>query len=363
MSQDKTEAPTPKRQMELRRKGQVIRSQDLGAAAVLLGAVMALRVFGGGVVTGMQETMRASFTGLTADELTLASVIGGSDNAMLVTLKMLLPLFAVLPIIAIAATVAQTGLVLTLQPLSPNFGRVNPLQNTKKMLISVQALVSLLKGLAKFGIVGGIAFFTLYSRREEIAALGQQGLQDGVAAFVTIGFDVALRSAFALLAVAAADYIFQRWQYQRDARMSKQEVRDEMRQMEGDPATKARIRRARASLIARMMQGVPQADVVITNPTTFAVALKYDPLTMGAPKVVAKGQRLMAQRIKDIAIENNIPIVENVPLARALYRSATVGKQIPAELYQAVAEVLAFVYRVRQARSGAGRLGEPRIAA
>lgn len=355
MSQDKTEAPTPRRRQELRRKGQVVRSQDLGAAIVLLGGVIALRVFGGMIVGDAQEMMRSSFSGIDGGDLTSGSVMGGANGAMLQTLKLLLPIIAILPVVAVAATVAQTGLVLTMQPLAPKFERVNPIQNARRIILSWQGLVSLLKGLAKFAFVGGIAALTLYGRRDEIAGLGQQGLSEGTAQFASIAFDVALRSTMALLFVAAADYAFQRWQYTRDARMTKQEVRDELRQTEGDPQTKARIRRMRQSLLARMMQNVPQADVIVTNPTTYAVALKYDPVTMVAPKVVAKGQRLMAARIKEIAAEHNIPIVENVPLARALYRTAPVGKQIPAELYQAVAEVLAFVYRMRYARGGVRR--------
>lgn len=362
MSEAKTEAPTPRRRQELRRKGQVARSQELGGAAVLLAGVVALRVFGGMLWGDMQEMMRGSFLGLTADELTATSVMGGSEHSMLVVLKLLAPLLAVLAVVAVVTNAAQTGLVLSLEPLTPKFQRVNPMANAKKLLLSWQGLVSLVKGLVKFGVVGAVAFFTLRSRQDDIVGLTGMGVRDGTAAFASLTFDVTVRCAAALLLVAFADYAFQRWQFGRDTRMTKQEVRDEMRQSEGDPQTRARIRRQRQALLARTMTKVMTADVIITNPTTLAVALKYDALTMRAPTVVAKGQRLMAERIKGIAAEHTIPVVENVPLARALFRSVPVGREVPADLYQAVAAVLAFVYRLRYGRPARETAPEPLAA-
>jgi len=209
--------------------------------------------------------------------------------------------------------------------------------------------------LLKFTAIGAVAYLTVRDALPKIIGLAQLPIGTALALVGEIMFNLGLRVALLLLMVAAIDYGYERWEYEQNLRMTREELREELRQMEGDPYVKARIRRIQRQLaMQRMMEEVPKADVIITNPVELAVALKYDARTMAAPKVVAKGARLLAERIKKIAQEHGVPIVENKPLARALYRSCQVGQEIPVKLYRAVAEVLAYIWRIKGKRFGLG---------
>ena len=269
-------------------------------------------------------------------------------------LLLLLPLMLLVAGVSLVGGFLQTGAVFSRQAIRPQLSRLNPLKGAKRIFASKQTLVSLAKALLKFAIVGGIAALTLRGRMDDLTSIGvAMPLHDSLAVLADVGFEIVLKVALALMALAAADFLFQRYDLRGQLKMTRQEVKDELRQTEGDPLVRGRIAQVRRSFLARVMEAVPQADVVLVNPTEFAVALKYDPTSDQAPKVIAKGERLIAQRIREVALEQGIPVVENPPLTRAIFRAVAVGGEITEELYEAVAEVLAFVYRLRypQARA------------
>lgn len=352
---DRTEAATPRRRQEARKHGQVARSVEVNSAAILLATLGVLGASGGAIYTGLGGFMRQ----LLGD--TLAHPDVSEEGLHVLALNVLLtigkaagPAIATGFVVGLAANLAQVGLVLSLEPLAPRLSRLDPAAGMAR-IFSGRALAELVKSCAKIAIVGYYGYVTL---RQEYPALVATGAMEPGQILATLGnlaFKLGLRVAVALAVLAALDYMYQRWEFEKSIRMTKQEVKEELRQTEGDPLLRARIRaRQRQIATHRMMQEVPKADVVVTNPVRLAVALKYDPGTMKAPKVVAKGARLMAQRIRDIAAANGVPIVENKPLAQALYKAVDVGKEIPAHLYKAVAEILAYVYYLNKRAGRAG---------
>ena len=354
MAASRTEQPTRKRIEEARKRGQVSHSREVDTALVLLAAFAAFRFGGARLWDGLQALMRDSFAVLDRDPLNteLTAMLG--PQLILQALLLLLPLMLPIMAVALIGGFAQTQGVFSVQAIRPQMSRLNPLKGAKRIFASKQTVMALAKSLLKFAIVGGIAAFTVQARIDELTAIGvTMPIERSLGVLVDIGFSVVLRVTLALLALAAADYMFQRSDVMGQLKMTRQEVKDEMRQTEGDPLVRSRIARVRRSFMARVMETVPQADVVITNPTEYAVALKYDPTANQAPTVIAKGERLMAQRIREVAIEHGIPVIQNPPLTRAIYRAVDVGHEIAPDLYEAVAEVLAFVYRLRypQARA------------
>ena len=348
MVAERTEQPTVKRRQDARRRGQVAVSREVDSAFILLVVFMLLRFSGGRITGGMQSLMRDSFADLTRDPLTmeLTAILG--PGLVWRAVLMLLPLMMSVVAIALLGGFAQTGGVFAFEPIKPQLKRLNPLQGFKRIFASKQSLVNLVKSVFKFVVLGGIAAQTLWSHSEEIVALGLASpLDDSIATVVDIGFELMLKVLVAILLLAAADFIFQRYNNVSQLKMSRQEVKDEHRQQEGDPLVRGRFQQMRRSFLARVMEEVPKADVVLVNPTHYAVALKYDPATSAAPRVVAKGQGFIAHRIRELAQEHGVPIVTNPPLARAVHRAVAVGHEIPPDLYEAVAEVLAFVYRLR----------------
>jgi flagellar biosynthetic protein FlhB len=234
--------------------------------------------------------------------------------------------------------------------MQPKFSRLNPLEGAKRFF-SIRSLAELVKSLAKVAIVGFVAFKALSDHTTALAQLTGGDLRGGLALVGEIGMELLLKVGMAFLVLSLADYIFQRWQFEKSSKMTKQEVKEEQRSQEVNEQIRGKIRSLQRQLARkRMMQRVPQADVVITNPTHYAVALQYDASKMAAPRVVAKGQRLIAQQIKELARQSGIPLVENKPLAQALFRAVDIDQEVPRELYQAVAEVLAFIYRLKQQR-------------
>ena len=347
MAGEKTEAPSARRLQELRSKGQVIHSSDLTAAAGLLVSLFLLRNLGGEAVNQMQSYLERSLLDLRPGELNEATVgVLGLTAGSAVTASMI-PLFTVLPIVGIAITMAQTGPVLSGHGLKPDFNRVNPIAAFQR-LFSTRSLVELAKSLAKVGSVTFVICRTYLESTNSFLALGGNDVRGSISMLIELIMRLGLTAAIALFALAALDYVYQRWDFQRNARMSRDDLKDELRQSEGSPQVRQRIRALQRQLArGRMMHDVPTADVVITNPTHLAIALSYRDADMQAPKVVAKGADHIAARIRDIAREHDIPLVENKPLAQALYRSVDVGMEIPGALFQAVAEVLAYIYRLR----------------
>ncbi len=355
LNDGKTEAPTGKRREDARRKGQVAKSRDVIGVAVLLGGFCALRVSAPQFYEFMHRSMVYYLTDALRGDRTDAV-----NHAMLKlvsgTLMVLMPLLIAVVVASVVSNVMQTGPMLITEPLKVDFTKMNPLQGLQRMF-SKNALAELAKSSAKIGIVGWVAYGWMlenYPRFLEMADM------DLIAASQFAGAKVVelfWKLVLWLGIVAAVDYAWQKYQLERSLMMTRQEVRDEYKQSEGSPEIKGAIRRRMAEIQrGRMMADVPKADVVVTNPTHYAVALKYDPDKMDAPEVVAKGQRLVALRIRELATQHGVPIVENPPLARSLHAACRVGQGVPPELYAAVAEVLAYVYRLSgKALGGPGR--------
>jgi len=344
--EDKTEAPTQRRRNEARQEGQVARSVDLNSALVLIAALLFIKVSGPSLVNCLRAVAIDSFTKFPKQDLTVTGVSTDLVRILLQTGTAIAPLVIGVAVVGFAGSALQVGLVFSGKALQFKAERLNPITGIARMF-SVRAGVELLKSIAKVLIVGYIVFSFLRTRYADIQGLVGADYRTSCSMIGQLTWDLLLRSGMALVVIAGLDYMFQRMQLEKQLRMTKQEVKEDYKRTEGDPVVKSRIRGKQRELARhRMMGDVPKADVVVTNPTHYAVALKYDPESGGAPVVLAKGQRLIAQRIKDIAIEAGVPIVENVQLARALYASVEIGQEIPAELYQAVAEILAYVYRL-----------------
>jgi flagellar biosynthetic protein FlhB len=346
MAGERTEAPTPRRQQDARRRGQVARSQELVSIGVLFVAVVGLRFLGAHTWNGLADILRDGLIDVPSEELTpeltmqMARDIGGR------MLLLLAPLFAVLALAAVAINLAQSGFILSGQSIRPKFSHISPAAGLKR-IVGKDGLVNLFKSLAKMAVIALVVFLTMRGQLASIVGLGHLSPGAAVARLGMLSFDIAIRAAGVLLAVAAADYLWQRRRFQSQLRMTKEEVRQELKETDGDPQIKAAIRRRRQQLMNRMLAAVPKADVVVTNPTHYAVAIRYDPVSMGAPVVVAKGERLIALRIKEVARKHGVPVLEEPPLARALFAAVQVGHPIPAQLFRAVAEVLAWVYGLR----------------
>jgi len=349
-AEDKTEAPTPKRRREIREKGQVARSPEVGTAVSFLMAWLALKAFGEGTVRSLGEMLTFNFQSIKQPDFTTTGLMHTSmSNAMLFA-KVLLPIVGLLVVSGVVVSVLQVGFHISPKALRPQFSRVNPISGAKRF-VSLKSLAELIKSLLKVAIVGFVAFKALNDHMVELSRLTGSDLRGGLSLVATVGLELLLKVGLAFLVLALLDYWFQRWQFEKSIRMTKQEVKEEARAQELNEQIRGRIRSLQRQLARkRMMQRVPQADVVITNPTHYAVALQYDASKMAAPRLVAKGQRLIAQQIKDLARQHGIPLVENKPLAQALYRAVDIDQEIPRELYKAVAEVLAFIYRLKPQR-------------
>lgn len=343
---EKTEDPTPRRREEARQEGQIAKSQDLAAAVTLLGGMIALNVLGTDILKKLLNGL-AFFFGHgdrvmpTSDQFTELVVMAGKLVSGIV-----LPIMAALVVLSIIVNLIQTGLLLTLKPLEPKLEKLDPISGAKR-LVSLRSFVRLLMSIGKMVIVAGVAYLTVSSQLKQIVyAMGlDHWAIFGLAA--NLVFTLAVRLGLVLLILAILDYIYQRYRHEQDLKMTKEEVKEEMRRMEGDPVVKQRQRRVQQQLAQqRMREAVPQADVVVTNPTELAIAIKYDAESMAAPKVVAKGADLMATRIRRIAIEHGVPIVERKPLAQALYRTVEIGDEVPPQFYKAIAEILAYVYEL-----------------
>ncbi|MGE5585653.1 MAG: flagellar biosynthesis protein FlhB [Bacillota bacterium] len=353
---DRTETATPKRRQEARRHGQVARSVEVNSAAILLATLGALGVSGGVIYAGLGGFMRDLLGNALADpDLSDQGLHMLGLHALVVIGKAAGPAIATGFLVGLATNLAQVGLVLSAEPLAPRLSRLDPAAGMAR-IFSGRALAELLKSCAKVFIVGYYGYVTLLQDYPALVATGAMEPGQILATVGGLALRLGFRVGIALAVLAALDYAYQRWEFEKSLRMTKQEVKEELRQTEGDPLVRARIRaRQRQIATHRMMQDVPKADVVVTNPVHLAVALKYDPGTMKAPKVVAKGARLLAQRIRDLAVANGVPIVENKPLAQALYKAVDVGGEIPAHLYKAVAEILAYVYYLNKRAGRAGR--------
>lgn len=353
--QDKTEQPTPKRRDEARNKGRVAKSRDLSAALVLLTGLLSLIIWGPVLGRKVMELLRVSL-----GEIRPGMVGPNQMSAMFMSFGltlggMLTPIFISLSAAAVLGTSAQVGKIFSTTPITPDFSRLQFFSGFQR-LFSLNTFVEMVKSIAKIALIGAVAYYSVKRELPEMMPLLNQEVGQVVLTLTGATFRVCARIVLSLLVLGALDYFYQRYQFEKNLKMTKQEVKDEMRQTEGDPKVKARIRSLmRQMATKRMIADVPNADVVITNPTHYAVALKYDSATMAAPQVVAKGRGFIALKIIAVAQEAGVPRVENRSLARSLYRMVEVGKTIPNSLYRAVAEVLAYIYRLRGAAAGGAR--------
>jgi len=344
---DKSQEATPHRRQQAREEGQVPRSQDLGSAVLLVGGLWVLFALSGGMVKYFADYSQRQFGGaawLSADSGFVHSTWVGELSGLAWAV---LPLLAAGMAISVVTSLFQGGFLFLPEKLMPDFSRIDPIQGFRR-LFSLSSAVRLAFGVFKIAIVGAVAYWSLQGRYEDLLLMAFLTLPQIGALLFDILFWTSMKIGAALLILAIADYAYQYWKYEQDLRMTTQEVREEMKNLQGDPQIMARRRAAQRQLILnRLGKTVPKADVVVTNPTELAVALRYDDQTMLAPVVVAKGAGVLAQRIRKLALEHGIPIIEKKPLAQALYKEVEVNHPIPDKLYAAVAEILAYVYQLK----------------
>ncbi len=360
--QERTEQPTPKRLEEARRQGQLPRSPELSTAAVVLIGGIGLHFIGTHIAGELNGIMRSGLS-LSREQALDASWLMPSLAASAARgAEAIAPVLVLTLIAALLAPITLGGWNLSLEALVPDFTRLSPMNGLQRVF-SLRGGVELAKALVKFLLVGLVAVLFIKGNSSALASLGAEPMRVAIAHAVTLGGNALLVFSVALALIAAVDVPWQLWNYKQRLRMSRQEIRDELKQNEGSPEMKGRVRRAQqAAAKRRMMHEVPKADVVVTNPTHFAVALRYDEQRMRAPVVVAKGMDEVAARIREVAVENRVPIFEAAPLARALHRAVPIGGEIPTSLYVAVAQVLTYVYQLRTARrTGAMPPAPPRI--
>lgn len=350
---DKTEPATAKKLKDARQEGKVAKSKELTAGFSLLVFFLSLKIFMGYMGSSFKETFSWIYAiipdvvYMSGRGLSVATISIILREMVVKILLILLPFLAIGFLVGFASDVVQVGWTITGKPLEPKLSKFNPVNGFKRMF-SKQSLFNLIKSLIKIGLIFYIAYTSIKDQAGSLFILYEIGLNQALALIWDIIFNVALKISVIYVIIGFADYAFERWRFKDEMKMTKQEVKDEYKNTEGNPEIKGRQRqRMREASMRRMMNDVPTADVVITNPTHLAVALKYDPDKGSAPVVVAKGPDQLALRIREKAKEANVPIVENKPLARSLYISCEIGQEIPQELYEAVATILANIFRDR----------------
>jgi len=346
----RSETATPRRRQEAREKGQVARSVEVNSALVLLAAVTAIRYAGPYMVDSINQMAVFTFQNMNMD-FGLENVATMTVFYMWQIAKILAPVLATVLLVGLLINYLQVGVLFTAKTLSPKFNNINPISGFQK-IFSRRSAIEFLKSLLKLLVIGWIAYAGVKAALPNLVpTMDMQGVEP-LKFIGALTLKILYWIFFALVVLAILDYLYQKWEYEESLKMTKQEIRDEHKQSEGDPMIKARIRQIQREMARRrMFEAIPRADVVITNPTHVAVALEYKE-GMQAPIVLAKGERVIAERIKEMAKRHRIPIIENPPLARALLRQCPVGAPIPPDLFEAVAEVLAFVYRMNQKTKG-----------
>lgn len=344
--QEKTEQPTSRRREQARQEGNFAVSRELSTLFVIVAGLVVLYFCGVWIATGTGEFMQQSFSKFFRGELSVNDVSGIFSRVTFKFFLVMAPVFCI-PLLGAASYILQNGFSLTGKPITPDFKKLDPISGAKK-LFSVNALVELVKSVLKIGILSYVVYLNVAKEWGNMPHLMEMEAVSTVTYISRVSFTIMTKTVWVLAVIAIIDYAFQRWNFEKGLRMSKEEVKEEMKEMEGDPTVKARIKSIQRDLARkRMMQDVPTADVVVTNPTHLAVALKYDKSKADAPMVVAKGADLIAEKIREIARKHNVPVIENKPLARTLFKSVEVGTAIPVSLYKAVAEILAYVYRLK----------------
>ncbi|MDR3231590.1 MAG: flagellar biosynthesis protein FlhB [Synergistaceae bacterium] len=352
-AQERTESATPKKRQKTRSEGKVCKSMDLTAAVEILVGLFGLLLLGPSMISGLLGYLRGTI-GFLGEEALLRDgwfyLLG--EAAVWSYFEAWLLLGAVIALFVVGVTVRQVGWSITFEPFKFNLDRLNPVSGMKK-IISMRSLVELTKGILKASIFVLVIWVALRDKLPVAVRAMQLPLEYGVLQLWELLWDLAMRLAVMLLIMGLVDYMYQRWDFEKSIKMSKQEIKEEYKQMEGDPQVKNKIRQKQRELAKkRMMSSVPKADVVITNPTTLAVALLYNREVMTAPRIVAKGKGFVARKIRELAEAHGVPIIENKPLAWALYEGVEIGEEVPEDLYRGVAEILAMVYRLKKKPSG-----------
>jgi len=344
----KTEKPTQRKRRRAREEGEVAQSAEVNNALVLLAAVGALGLFGMQMVQTMTGKMCERLGGLHTASLTMSGAASLLLDSVSTVLRAVAPLVACVGAVGLLCSLGQTGIIFSTKKLKPDLKNIDPIKGAKNLL-SVRALVRLLMAAIKLTAIVLIAYFLLRSKLPWMFALAGKSFWGIFFAVRQLSLALLFRIVVAMLGVAVLDYAYQRWQFSKQLMMTKQELKEEHKRDEGSPEVRGRQAQMRRSVLrSRMIQAVPESSVVVTNPTQFAIALKWDEQTMSAPQVVAKGKGYLAQRIKQVARDHNVPVLERKLLARTLYQAVEVGMEIPADLYRAVAEVLAFVMKKRK---------------
>jgi flagellar biosynthetic protein FlhB len=347
---EKTERATGKKRQDSRNKGQVAKSAEIPSTLILLACISILLMLGPFFQKQLLALFGDIFLHRLSMDVTEENVLSLFGHYAVQMLLFLAPIFVIVLLIAFAGNYVQIGWLFTLKPLEPKLSKLNPLAGAKN-IFGIRSVVEFFKSSLKLTAVAIIVFTIINSEKKRLLELAHLPVEDIFAFVSSLTIRLGLFVAILLFILAIADLIYQRYEFEKNLRMSKQDIKDEYKNMEGDPLIKGKIReRQRKMALMRMMQEVPKADVVITNPTHYAVALKYDGAKMEAPTVIAKGQDYLALRIRELAKQNDVITMENKPLARALYEKTEVGDSVPADLFQAVAEVLAYVYRLKGRR-------------
>ena len=344
---EKSQDPTPHRRQQAREQGQVVKSQDLASAALLLLGLMALITLGGDLTQALGGYYAEHLGGTAWLAIDSEFAVAKWHQTIFVLARHLLPIFGALLGAAIATNLFQVGFLFLPDKVMPDITRLDPLQGLQR-IFAVTNVMRLIFGLFKMFLIAMVAYVSLYNEREKILALTELAVPQIALYLTQILLWTGVKIAVALLILAILDYGFQRWKHERDLRMTSQEIREEMKNLEGNPQIIGRRKQMQRQMaLHRLSSAVPKADVIITNPTELAIAIQYDPDTMAAPIVVAKGAGMIAQRIRRLGLEHGIPIVEKKPLAQALYREVEINHPVPQEKYAAVAEVLAYVYQLK----------------
>lgn len=345
--EEKSEKPTPKKREDVREKGQVAKSRELTSVVVLLTGLFTLGILGTYVYSGIQGIMKEMLSNPVLKEPAINDFMIYFKNTIFSFIIIILPLLTAVFIAAILSNIMQIGILFSGELLKPKLSKISPVKGLTR-LFSIDSLMEFVKSLLKLAVTGITAYLCISKEMAGLFLLGELEVGSIFSYILATFYTIFLKCSLAMVILAVLDYAFQRWEFEKKIRMTKQEVKEEYKKSEGDPLIKSRIRSIQMEMARRrMMQAVPQADVIITNPTHLAVALKYDAAKMTAPQLTAKGAEKIAEKIREIARNHNIPVVENKELARSLYATVKIGREIPAALYRATAEVLAYVYKLR----------------
>jgi len=358
-SGEKSEEPTAKKLSDARKKGQIARSKDLGTMFVLVGSAFAIMLVGSSLADALAMIMKGLFSISRKEAMDVNALLGVVSNTVTVVIWPMLWLFFIIIVAAFIGNTMLGGMSFSAEAMAPKASKLSPMAGFKRMF-GVQAWVELVKSILKFFVVFIVAFLLLSNLFEQILGLSLEAIPNNFAHAVTLLQWMFLVLAFSIGIIAIIDAPYQVWNHNRQLKMSKQEIKDEHKSTEGNPEIKGRIKRTQYEMSQRrMMSDVPNSDVVITNPTHFSIALKYDANVGGAPVLVAKGIDEMAMHIRTIAKENHVEIIQSPALARSLYYTAEIGQDIPEELFAAVAQILAFIYQLNEHKRGRAKRPTP----